>query len=137
MRIRPIDLVDVLAYLVVLGAFTQLFPEVISETFLLALLTAVMLKVVLEIVLWVKKRIVGRIRSGKTLPIRLVNVVALLLVLPGSKFLVLEVVAFVFGDAVQLGGFFAVTALIVVLMLTRGGMRQFLARTENQFPSSA
>ena len=41
MRVRPIDLVDVLGYLVVLGVFIQLFPDVISETFLLALLTAI------------------------------------------------------------------------------------------------
>jgi hypothetical protein len=129
-RIRPIDLVDVLVYLVVLGVFIQLFPAVLSETFLLALLTAVLLKVVLEIVLLVKKRIVGRIRSGRPLPIRIVNVVALLLVLPGSKFLVLELVAFAFGDAVQLGGFWAVTALIVALMLSRGGMRRLLTTTE-------
>lgn len=47
-RVRPIDLVDVLAYLVVLGVFIQLFPEVISESFLLALLTAILLKLVLE-----------------------------------------------------------------------------------------
>lgn len=132
MRIRPIDLVDVLAYLVVLGVFIQLFPAVLSETFLLALLTAVLLKVVLEIVLVVKKRIVGRIRSGNSLPVRVVNVTALVLVLPGSKFVVLELVAFVFGDSVRLGGFFAVTALIVALMLSRAGVRRLLALTERE-----
>lgn len=121
---------DVLAYLVVLGVFIQLFPAVLSETFLLALLTAVLLKVVLEIVLRVKKRLVGRIRSDRTLPVRAVNAVALVLVLPGSKFLVLELVALAFGDAVQLGGFVAVTALIVALMLARGGMRRLLTTSE-------
>ena len=52
MRLRPIDLVDVFVYLVVLGVFSELFPRVISETFLLALLTAILLKVVLELVWW-------------------------------------------------------------------------------------
>ncbi len=73
---------DVLAYLVVLGVFIQLFPVVISETFLLALLTAILLKVVLELV------------------------------------------ALAFGDAVRLGGFLQVTALIVFLMVARGGTRR-------------
>lgn len=73
---------------------------------------------------------VGRIRSDRTLPVRVVNVAALVLVLPGSKFLVLELVALAFGDAVQLGGFVAVTALIVALMLARGGMRRLLAKGE-------
>jgi hypothetical protein len=129
MRIRPIDLVDVLVYLVVLGVFIQLFPAVISETFLLALLTAILLKLVLEAVLWVKKRILARVRSAESFLPRIVNVIALLLVLPGSKLLVLELVDLVFGDAVRLGGFWQVTALIVVLMLARGGMRRLVRTT--------
>jgi hypothetical protein len=131
MRIRPIDLVDVLVYLVVLGAFSQLFPAVISETFLLALLTAVLLKIVLEIVVWVKAQALARIRSEGAVAPRAIGVVVLVLVLPGSKFLVLELVDLVFGDAVQLGGFFLVTLLIVVLMLSRGGVRRLLARSES------
>lgn len=126
MRLRPVDLVDIFIYLVVLGVFIQLFPEVISESFLLALLTAVLLKVVLEGVLFVKKRIVARIRGAQNRWTRVVNVVALLLVLPGSKLLVLEIVAWVFGDAVYLGGFLQVTALIIVLMLARGGVRRIV-----------
>jgi hypothetical protein len=129
MRIRPIDLVDVLVYLVVLGVFIQLFPDVISETFLLALLTAILLKVVLEVVLWAKKKIVARIRSADTRRVRIVSAITLLLVLPGSKFMVLELVALAFGDAVRLGGFFQVTALIIVLMLARGGVRWVFRRT--------
>lgn len=126
MRIRAIDLVDVFVYLVVLGLFTQIFPAVISETFLLALLTAILLKLVLELVLVVKKRTIERIRMTRRPAVRVTNVVVLLLVLPGSKFLVLELVALVFGDAVYLGGFFQVTALIVVLMLARAGVRRLL-----------
>ncbi len=127
MRIRPIDLVDVFVYLVVLGVFIQLFPAVISETFLLSLLTAILLKIVLELVLAVKKRIMRRLRTARTVVPRIVNAAALLLILPGSKLLVLELVDLVFGDAVRLGGFFQVTALIIVLMLARGGMRRLLA----------
>lgn len=126
MRIRPIDLVDVLVYLVILGAFTQLFPAVISESFLLLLLTAVLLKAMLELVLVVKKGIIRRIRSATTPLTRIVNLATLVLVLPGSKFLVLELTALLFGDAVHLGGFFSVTVLIVVLMLGRRGVRWLL-----------
>ncbi|WP_236967025.1 hypothetical protein [Microbacterium aurantiacum] len=65
-------------------------------------------------------RITGRRRT--------IRIAALVLVLPGSKFLVLELVDLVFGDAVRLGGFFAVTALIIVLMLARGGVRRLFER---------
>lgn len=127
MRIRAIDLVDVLVYLVVLGLFIQFFPSVISESFVLALLTAVLLKLVLELVMAVKKRIVARIRGSASAAMRTVNVASLLLVLPASKLVVIELVALAFGDAVQLGGFFKVTALIVVLTLARAGTRRLLA----------
>lgn len=131
MRIQPIDLVDVFVYLVVLGVFTQLFPEVISESFLLALLTAILLKAVLEVVLWVKRKVIERIRTAQNVAARVVSVCTLLLVLPGSKFLVLELVAFLFGSAVRLGGFFQVTALIIVLMLARGGVRRVFKQAES------
>lgn len=129
-RIRPIDLVDVLVYLVVLGVFIQLFPSVISETFLLALLTAVLLKAVLEIVLWAKQRLLSGIRSRGRSAARAVRIITLVLLLPGSKFVVLELVDLAFGDAVYLGGFLQVTLLIVVLMLARGAVRWFFERTD-------
>lgn len=123
-RIRPIDLVDVFVYLVVLGLFIQLFPDVIAETFVVALLTAVLLKIVLEAVLVLKKWVGRRIREARNGWARAVNIVVLVLVLPGSKFLVLELVALTFQGSVHLGNFLQVTALIIALMLARGGMRR-------------
>ena len=124
-----------LVYLVVLGLFVQLFPTVISESFALALLTAILLKGVLEIVLVAKKWAVRRLRGASTAAGRAVGVVALVLVLPGSKLLVLELTALVFGDSVRLGGFFLVTALIVTLMLARGGVRRLLAPDGSEVPA--
>ena len=49
-----------------------------------------------------------------------------MLVLPGSKFLVLEAVNLVFGDRVSLGGFVSVTLLVVVLLLARAVVRWLL-----------
>lgn len=134
-RIRPIDLVDVFVYLVVLGVFVQFFPEVIAESFALSLLTAVLLKVVLEVVMTVKKRIVARIRDARSVWVRVVNIASLLVLMPGSKFVVLELVDVLFGDAVYLGGFFAVTGLIIVLMLARGGVRMIWAPRESDHTS--
>jgi hypothetical protein len=42
---------------------------------------------------------------------------------------VLELVALAFADQVQLGGFFAVTGLILVLLLSRAGVRLLLDQT--------
>jgi len=54
--------------------------------------------------------------------------VVLWAVLFGSKFLVLEAVNVVFGARVSLGGFFSVTLLILVLLLSRAAVRRLLQR---------
>jgi hypothetical protein len=125
-RIRPIDLVDVLVYLVVLGLYIQFAPQVISESFALALLTAILLKAILEVVLVAKKAAVGRLRTAQTPVTRVLGALLLLAVMAGSKFIVLAVTDIVFGGAVQLGGFFAVTALILSLIAARALTRRLL-----------
>ena len=116
--------VDLFVYVVVLNLFVEYLPAVISETFTLSVLTALLLKGVLEVVVAAKKRIrawftVAEAPVGKALA-----ALGLWAVLFGSKFVVLEVVHLVFGDAVQLGGFFSVTLLVVVLMLARAAVRR-------------
>lgn len=123
-------MIDVFVYTVVLALFVQFFPAVISESFSITLLTAVLLKLVLELVTWVKKSLVTRLRARRGAR-RALNAAMLILVLPGSKFLVLELTALIFRGEVQLGGFFLVTALIVVLMLARGGMRRLFGPRES------
>jgi len=118
--------VDVFVYVVVLNLFVEYFPQVLSETFTLSLLTAVLLKGVLEIVVAAKNRVKARFRQASTPAGKVVAAVLLWAVLFGSKFLVLEAVALVFGDRVSLGGFFSVTLLILALLLSRAGVRRLL-----------
>ena len=80
----------------------------------------------LEVVVAAKKRVVTRFRQASTPVGKVIAAVLVWAVLFGSKFLVLESVALVFGPRVSLGGFFSVTALIVVLMLSRAGVRRLL-----------
>ena len=119
-------IVDVFVYVVVLNLFVEYLPQVISETFTLSLLTAVLLKGVLEIVVAAKNRVKARFRQASTPVGKVVAAVLLWVVLFGSKFLVLEVVALVFRDRVSLGGFFSVTALILVLLVSRAVVRRLL-----------
>lgn len=125
-RIAPEDVVDVFVYVVVLNLAVEYLPAVISETFTLSLFTALLLKVVLDVVVAIKNRVKARFRAA-TSPIGKVGAGLLLwLLVVGSKFVVLELVALAFGDQVQLGGFFLVTGLILVLLLARAGVRKLL-----------
>jgi hypothetical protein len=123
---RAAGIVDVFVYVVVLNLFVEYLPAVVSETFTLSLLTAVLLKAVLELVAWAKDRVKARFKAASSIMGKVGAGLLLWLVLFGSKFLVLELVALVFGERVQLGGFVAVTLLIVVLMLAREGVRRLL-----------
>lgn len=125
-RISAVDLADVLIYLVVLGTFTQLFPAVISESFLASLLTAIILKLVLEVVVWVKTRIVGRIKAAESTRVRVLAGGSFFLVAGGSKALILWLIDVLLGDSVYLGGFFAVTLLVVTLMVARTALRALI-----------
>jgi len=110
----------------VLNLFVEYLPQVLSETFTLSLLTAVLLKVVLEVVVLAKNRVRARFRAATTPFGKVVAGFLLWLVLFGSKFVVLEAIDLVFGSSVSLGGFFSVTALILVLMLARVAVRRLL-----------
>ncbi len=126
-RLDPADVVDVFAYVVVLNLATQFVPAMITETFLLSMLTAILLKAVLEVVVFVKNRVRIRFTTAPRTIGKVAAAASLVVVMAGSKFVVLELVALLFGDSVRLGGFFAVTALILLLMLTRAGVRRLLA----------
>ncbi|MHA6523983.1 hypothetical protein [Tessaracoccus sp. G1721] len=121
------DVVDVFVYVVVLNLAVEYMPAVITETFTLSLVTAVVLKLVLEGVVALKDRIKAGFKAATT-PVGRVGAGLLLWgLLISSKFVVLELIALLFQDSVKLGGFFAVTALILVLMLARAGVRRLLA----------
>jgi hypothetical protein len=119
--------VDVFVYVVVLNLAAQYVPSVIAETFTTSLLTALLLKVVLEVVVSVKTRVRRRLRGATTPAGKALGAVMLWLVLVGSKFVVLKLEDLIFGSAVELGGFFSVTLLILALLLARSGMRRLLA----------
>lgn len=129
-RIDPLHLVDVFVYVVVLDLTTQFVPGVIIESFAVSLATAIMLKLVLEVVLRVKKAVRGRLRAATTVQRRVTSLLMLVLILPGSKYVVLWLEDALFGDAVTLGGFWAVTLLVLALTAARWGVRRILAPGE-------
>ncbi|MBP8919241.1 MAG: hypothetical protein R2719_11240 [Micropruina sp.] len=125
--IRPADVVDVFVYVVVLNLAAEYLPMVIAETFTASLFTALLLKLVLEAVIWTKERVKRRFKAARTTIGKVGAGLLLWLVMVGSKFVVLELIAFFFADRVSLGGFFSVTGLILALLLGRLGVRRLLA----------
>ncbi len=113
--------------MVVLNLAVEYVPSIISEGFTLSLLTALLLKIALEAVLLLKSHIIAGLRAASTRRAKAALGTALWVVAAGSKFVVLKLVDLVFGDAVSLGGFLAVTLLIVALLISRAAVRRLLA----------
>lgn len=125
-REHPGHVVDLFVYVVVLNLAIEHVPSVISEGFTLSLLTALLLKLALEVVIAVKGRIVARFHAATTRGGQVAAGLTLWAVAAGSKFVVLELVDLVFGDAVSLGGFVSVTLLVLVLLASRAAVRRLL-----------
>jgi hypothetical protein len=125
-RNRSSDVVDIFVYIVVLNLAIEYVPSVISESFTLSILTAILLKLALEVVLAFKTLILTQLKGTSVARQKALWAVALWVLAAGSKLLVLELVALVFGDAVSLGGFIPVTGLVIGLMLARAGVRWLL-----------
>lgn len=125
--VSPADVIDLFVYVVVLNLAAEYVPLVITETFTLSLLTALVLKLTLEVVVLLKDRAKRRFKAASTVVGKVAAALLLWLILVGSKFVVLELIALVFAGSVQLGGFFSVTGLIIVLLLARAGVRRLLA----------
>jgi hypothetical protein len=124
MKLDPLHLVDVFVYVIVLNLAFQFVPGMIAESFAMSLLTAVLLKLVVEVVLKVKTKVLARRAAASTTLRRVTSVVMLLLILPGSKFVVLWLEDLLFGDAVSLGGFWSVTLLVFALTGARWAVRR-------------
>jgi hypothetical protein len=90
LRARPEDVIDVFVYVVVLNLAAEYVPSVISEGFTLSLLTALMLKVVLEGVVWLKSRVLRRLRAADTTASKAIAGEAFWVLAAGNKFIVLK-----------------------------------------------
>jgi len=113
---------DVLIYTVVLNLFAQYAPGVIAESFSISLATALLLKLLLDATLWLKRQIRVSFGSRDGARWTLLMLAAIWAVLFASKFVIIEATALVFGDSVQLGGFFGIVVLILAMMAARQAM---------------
>ena len=106
---------DVLVYTVVLNLFVEYSAAIVIDSFTISIFTAVVLKIMLDLLTSVEHRaqeFVGR--YSKTLAFFTTWAILFL-----SKFVILEVIDFVFGEHVDLGHFLDVLLLVITMMVAR------------------
>jgi hypothetical protein len=105
---------DILIYVIVLNLFVEYSPVMIIDSFTVSIFTAIILKIILELILRLEHIVADVFKANKVLKVFFVW-----LILFGSKFLILELVNFVFGEHVELGKFWDVFLLALTLLLVR------------------
>ena len=104
--------------LVVLNLFVEYWGEYVSaDAFTITLLAAVLLQVLLKLTIALEHRLAAFFNARQGGFAKFMRFFTAWLVLFGSKFVILEELAFAFGDRLRFGGpFHGIVALIVVVV---------------------
>ncbi len=119
---------DALVYIVVLNLFVEHAREVVIDSFSISILTAILLKLMLDALLGVEHRVSAYFATRQGTVFKILGPLTVFSILFFSKFLILEVVNFVFGDHVALGHFVEVAAIVITMIVATRVLRAVYTR---------
>ena len=120
---------NVLVNIVVLNVFVQYFEKVVIDRFTISVFTAVLLTVLLWLITHIEERVHHFFfDEHEGTASRILGFAAIWIILFGSKFLILEIVDWVFGDHVELGKLVEVILLVVAMLVANGVMQSIFRR---------
>jgi hypothetical protein len=108
-----------LAYIVVLNLWVEFNSKVVIDSFVISIATSVVLLVLLVIILGLEHRVKDWFAQREGTAYRVLGTASTLLILFLSKFVILEVVDFIFGEHVELGSFVDVLLLVLLLIVAQ------------------
>ena len=110
-----------LVNLVVLGLFAEYWDYVSADSFTIILLAAVVLQILLKLTIVLEHHVAAFFNARPGGFNKFMRFFTAWLILFGSKFAILEALAFAFGDRLHFGGpFHGIVALIVVVVAMLG-----------------
>ena len=125
---------EVLVDIVVLNLFVEFVHTVVIDSFYISILTAVLLKLMVDAVKGLEEAVSAYFAAKPGGTWKTVRVVAVLVILFLSKFLILEVVNFVFRDHVELGSFIEVAAIVVTMLAANFMLQSVYQRLASRDP---
>jgi hypothetical protein len=109
-------LTQILVSIVVLNLFVEYVHTVVIESFTVSIVTAVLLWVMLRVITRLEHRVSGFFRGRKGVVNRVLRLLSVWAIMFVSKFVIIEVVGLATAGRAVLGEFFAVVAIVLVLM---------------------
>jgi hypothetical protein len=128
---------DVLVYIVVLNLFVEHASAVVIDSFSISILTAILLKLMLDALVGVEHRVSSYFAGKQGRVFRVLGPLSTFSILFFSKFLILEVVNFVFGDHVALGHFVEIAAIVITMIAASRILRAMYVRLGRSAVSSS
>ena len=119
---------EVLVDIVVLNLFVEFAHAVVIDSFYISVLTALLLKLMVDGVKGLEQRVSAYFAAKPGTAWKTVRIVSVWLILFLSKFAILEVVNFVFGDHVELGSFIEIVGIVVVMLAANAALRMAYQR---------
>ena len=110
------------AYIVVLNLWVEFNPSVVIDSFIISIATSAVLLLLLVIILGLEHRVKHWFAQREGAFFRVLGTVSTLLILFLSKFVILEVIDFIFGEHVELGHFVDVLILVLLLIVAQKAM---------------
>ena len=122
----------VLVDLVVLNLFVEYWDHVSAESFTVTLLAAVLLQILLKLTIVLEHRLAAYFNAKRGGFAKFMRFFSAWLVLFGSKFVILEVLTFAFGDGLRFSGPFngivALIAVVVAMLVAEAAIVLFYRR---------
>ncbi len=109
--------------IVVLNLFVEFTDTIVIDSFYMSVLTAILLRLLLGVTIYLEHRLSGYFARKTYRAAWAVGDICKFLVLFTSKFAILEVMNFVFGNHVTLGGFVEIVAVVVALIAAEFAIR--------------
>lgn len=117
-RLFLVYVLFILVDLAVLNLFDEYWDRVRIDSFTISLLAAALLQVLLRLTLHIEHKTADYFKNKGGKGAKGKRLLASWLVLFGSKFVILEAISRVFGDAVDFGGVVPFIVVVVVIILT-------------------
>jgi hypothetical protein len=129
-------LTQILVYIVVLNLFVEYVDTVIIDSFTVSILTSILLWLMLRAILRGERRVAGYFSRKPGVVYRVLRLVSVWAILFVSKFVILEVVAFVFAGRAALGHFLEIVLITLALMAAEALLRWVYGRLGTATPAS-
>lgn len=110
---------DLLIYIVILNLFVEYNSNVYIDGFTLSIFVAIVFKILLFLIFELEHKVSHFFKSFESILGKSLNIISAFAILFLSKFVILEIIDFLFGKYVEINGLITIILIILTMIITR------------------